>query len=142
MPEIKRISDLDLTLKPLTVPENSSVSKLLEHFTSEPTMRDIYTINEKNELVGIIDRKKIFSIVFADYLDAPARISELYHIISATTARDLSNTNVAVVHIDDSLSAIIELMLKKDLFEIPVLDRNNCPVATLTLWDLLKAEKI
>lgn len=141
MVQNKTIGDLKLTIKPLTVPETDSVDNLLEQFTSQPTMRVIYAVDAENRLVGIIDRKKIFSLIFAEHTETPERISDLYHIVSARTAGDLCHRNVVVVRPDDTVAMTVRIMLQKKFFELPVVDENGSPIATLTIWDVLKAEK-
>lgn len=139
MSRVLRIVDLELTLKPLVVHSGETIQNLLDRFSSQPTMREIYTVDGNEALVGIINRKKIFQLVFGEHMEAPKRVSDFYHVVSATTAFDLCDTHYLSVKMDDTVPQTIRLMLEKDLFEIPVLDDQQRPVATLTLWDLLKS---
>ncbi len=133
-----QLSQLEFSLQPITVPIDMSISDLLHHFARQPTMRHIYVVNEEKELLGIIHRKKIFMLVFSSHMEIPSRVSDLYQAVSARTAGDLYDRNTGALKISDTIESAISEIFNTEFFEIPIVDEENHPVATLTAWDLLK----
>lgn len=109
------------------VNENTAINKIITKFLETPD-NILYVVNDKNKLVGFIQEKEIRSIL-NDY-------DTVKHVI---VAKDISNPNLFTIESKQVLNNALQLMMKQNLTEIPVLkiwDNHEEILGVLTLKEI------
>ncbi len=103
------------------MPLRSMVENVVEH----PEVRYLCVVDESNKLLGLISRKRLFQAIFLHHVPASSMVSKLYTLLTSEQASDLLVTHVITCRETDSMNDLINIMIKRRLDAIPVLDKNG-----------------
>ncbi|MEG1311873.1 MAG: CBS domain-containing protein [Romboutsia sp.] len=109
-------------------------------------------VDSNNKVVGIISETDIMKkekyiempqiINFMQgiiYLDDFKKMEEDMKKIGAYKVEDLMSTDIIKVHEDDEFDDIANLMIKKSINRVPVVDGENCLKGIICRYDIIKA---
>ena len=111
-----------ITKKAATVREDSTLKSVLKEMVKDPKTQNVYVVNEKNQLTGIITINIALQYLYSDYI--PPRYLEFDTTLLAgenTIAKDIMLPAVYVKENDKIQDAFVK-MFQYHLYEIPVVD--------------------
>ncbi|MDE5415634.1 CBS domain-containing protein [Alkalihalobacterium chitinilyticum] len=142
MPQISEFYQ-SITKTASTVLLDDSIDAIIKKIVNrDPVNRSVYVVNEQAKLFGIITLKELFQILAVrggvdrckSY--SPGRLLEW--VSPTSTANDLMRSPVSV-KLTDSLEYALELFVKHDLEEIPVVNENGIVIGDLDAFEIIRA---
>ena len=144
MRQIPRVKDAyNITkMSSLIIDENETLVNVIKRFVKNPELRGIFLVDKKKKLKGAITKTDLLNIVKVklgkDVDEIPLRILVLKHLSDVKVNEIVSMfSERAGVKLNDSLDKALELMIKMDLIDIPVVDEDNKIIGDLTLSEIL-----
>ena len=140
--DVYRLNDEDLVL--LSVADD--FSQVIENFALHADLRGFFVVDDAKCFLGVISRtdqldwaQAKLAPVLLDPLASSDKTIRLSNLIGATTVGDVlrQDTKQASVLGSDSLTHALRLMIKADLIILPVLDKSQQIIGSLTLSELL-----
>lgn len=125
-----------------------SVAKLL----IEEKIGGMPVVDENNKVVGIISETDIMKK--EKYVEAPQAINILQGLlffddfkqmeqdikrIAAYKVKELMSTEIVKVHEDDKFDDVANIMIKKSINRVPVVDSTNALKGIICRYDIIKA---
>ena len=126
----------------------SSVAKLL----IKEKIGGLPVVDENGKVIGIVSETDI--VKKEKYVDAPRVINILQgllflddfkqmeediRIIAAYKVKDLMSTEIVKVYEDDSFDDVANIMIKKSINRVPVVDRSNRLKGIICRYDIIRA---
>ena len=109
-------------------------------------------VDEDNKVVGIISEtdiikkeKKAHSTPFINVLEGIIFLDDINKMekdlkeIAAYKVEDLMSTNIVKVHEDDTFDNIANIMIKKSVNRVPVVDKENRLKGIICRYDIIRA---
>lgn len=109
-------------------------------------------VDENNKVVGIISEtdimkkeKKAHSIPFINILEGIVLLDNFNKMekdlkeIAAYKVEDLMSTNIVTVNEDDNFDDIANIMIKKSINRVPVVDKDNKLKGIICRYDIIRA---
>ncbi len=104
--------------------------------------RSLYVVDDEGRLVGVIMLPQLLKHVlkgqFGHLAPSAALSRGILDLMFSTVAQDLMKRDVVYLHEDDSVEDAIELMLKRDIKDIPVVDSEGRVVGYIDIPTILK----
>lgn len=122
---------------PTTIQVNSSLKDILSTMLEAPFPRDVYVVSDKNQLVGHLSLKKIALQLLPKYQSTHTR-RQMIHRIAGGTVRELMNAEFAYATADEELEDIFDLLIERDIEELPVIDEKRALIGLVQLFTVLK----
>lgn len=111
------------------------VGKLVE----DRATREVYVVDEENRFQGVITVRRLARFVFSALVPDRSSATDLLELVSAENAEDLAIRKSACVHEDDPFEHVIDLMLRHEINEMPVVDDERVIVGNVNLLEILGA---
>jgi len=122
---VKLIQDLK-PYEPVTaVSQDMSIKAMVELLLAKPAVRYFCVLDEDGKLIGLIGRKRLFKGVFSHNVSKASMVYQLYTLVTSESASDLLIRNVVMVKETDKLDNVIEMMIERDLYQIPVVSEEK-----------------
>ncbi len=122
-----------VTEKAELVREDDSLPAVIQKVSRDPKSRSVYVVNEKEELVGIIDIRDLLRVAGAKYLHRETMTVISY--LTAQKAADIMQPPVSVSPEDDIQEAL-RLTVQHDLKDLPVVEGGKV-VGDLNCFEIL-----
>lgn len=140
-----------MTTEVIVAKENDSIANVAKLLIKEK-IGGLPVVNEENKVVGIISETDILKK--EKYIDAPRVINFLQGLIflddvkhmeedmkkiAAYKVEDLMSKDIIKVHEDDKFDDIANIMIKKSINRVPVVDANNILKGIICRYDIIRA---
>ncbi len=122
-----------VTEKAELVREDDSLPAVIQKVSRDPKSRSVYVVNEKEELVGIIDIRDLLRVAGTKYLQRETMTVISY--LTAQKAADIMQPPVSVSPEDDIQEAL-RLTVQHDLKDLPVVEGGKV-VGDLNCFEIL-----
>ncbi|MFB9213643.1 nucleotidyltransferase family protein [Vibrio sinaloensis] len=109
------------------IPESSTIKQALEIINSE-ALRVVIVVNDKNKLLGMVT-------------DGDIRRGLLNDLLLSDSVTKIMNVNPTTAKLGTSKQRLVELMERKDILSVPLLDDEGNVVGLETLHSVLSKEK-
>lgn len=131
--------------------QNDSIASVAKLLITEK-IGGLPVVNEENKVVGIISETDILKK--EKYIEAPRVINFLQGLIflddvknieedmkkiAAYKVEDLMSKDIIKVHEDDKFDDIANIMIKKSINRVPVVDSNNILKGIICRYDIIRA---
>jgi CBS-domain-containing membrane protein len=126
------------TQKPVTVEADASISSILEAGIAERHCNNVYVVDSKNKLLGIIKTKDLLKKLFP-VISLTNGISggvEEIPVFNATAAREIMTPALSVTD-SVSLAKLVSVFLKENILELPVVDDNNIIIGHIDASEII-----
>ncbi len=144
-----KVGDL-MVAQCIRVTENDKISKAMRKVAEDREAMVVCVVDESDKLVGIITPKRLLKTVqlaaFRDTRDPSFEWGEVLSSLTTKYARDIMGPPVSLTP-DDNITDAIDLMLDKNLYDLPVVNKNGEVVGVIYFYDIIanwvkKARKI
>ncbi len=136
--KLRKIRELRPYEIPIMVRSNAHIRDLVEEFMKNPSLHHLCVVDEKEALLGLINRKRVFKAIFHHHISPEARLSKLISYVTAETSSDLMLTHVFTCREDEEIYDLIKMMIEQRIREVPVVDKKNRVLGFVTIPMLLK----
>ncbi|CEN91156.1 putative signal-transduction protein containing cAMP-binding and CBS domains [[Clostridium] sordellii] len=146
----KKAKDI-MTTNVKVAKETDTISDIANTLISEK-IGGLPVVDENNKVVGIISETDIIKkekyinppeyITFLQgliYLDDFKKMEHDIKDVAATQVKDLMSTDVVKVHEDDTFDDVANIMIKKSVNRVPVVDQNNKIKGIICRYDIIKS---
>lgn len=116
----KCIQDLKPYKPAVTVAKDMSINAMVKLLLAQPVVRFLCVVDGDGALIGLVGRKRLFSAVFSHHVSPASLVHKLYTFVTSESASDLLIRHIITVEERDKLDDVITMMIKHDLYEIPV----------------------
>ena len=131
--------------------QNDSIASVAKLLIKEK-IGGLPVVNEENKVVGIISETDILKK--EKYIEAPRVVNFLQGLIflddvknieedmkkiAAYKVEDLMSKDIIKVHEDDKFDDIANIMIKKSINRVPVVDSNNILKGIICRYDIIRA---
>lgn len=131
--------------------QNDSIASVAKLLITEK-IGGLPVVNEENKVVGIISETDILKK--EKYIEAPRVVNFLQGLIflddvknieedmkkiAAYKVEDLMSKDIIKVHEDDKFDDIANIMIKKSINRVPVVDSNNTLKGIICRYDIIRA---
>ena len=123
--------------KHLVVSKGQTIVEMVKQIIEHPAIHHLCVVDEEGKLQGLINRKKIFQVVFAHHVSGSIGVSRLFKLLTSESADDLLIRHVFAAGEDDRIDKVIRTMIEHELVEVPVVDRDKKVMGLLTSGMLL-----
>jgi len=124
---------------PVCIKQNEEISVVLKSGISEKHCRNIYVVNDDNQLVGVIRMKEMLQNIFP--MTAMSEGSNLnirnIPVMRATIASELMLKKPACVSEDTPLNKTVLTLLRENLLELPVVDHDGKIIGQLDASEVI-----
>jgi CBS domain-containing protein len=122
----------------LVISKGQTILEMVKQITEHPTKQYLCVVDEVGKLMGLINRNKIFQVVFTHHVSGSIGVSQLFKLITSESADDLLIRHVFTAGEDDRIDKVIKAMIEHELVEVPVVDKDKKVIGLLTSGMLLK----
>ena len=119
------------------VSKDRTIRSMAELIVRHPEMHYFCVVDDVDNLLGLISRKRLFQAIFSHHVSASSKVTELYSLLTSKVAADLLIKQVFTCKESDSLDKIINLMVKQGLNAVPVLNKAGKFEGLVTIERLL-----
>ena len=146
----KTVKDI-MTSEVIVANQNDSIASVAKLLITEK-IGGLPVVNEENKVVGIISETDILKK--EKYIEAPRVVNFLQGLIflddvknieedmkkiAAYKVEDLMSKDIIKVHEDDKFDDIANIMIKKSINRVPVVDSNNILKGIICRYDIIRA---
>lgn len=107
------------------VSKDKAIRAMVQIIVDHPELHYLCVIDESDNLLGLISRKRLFQAIFSHHVSAGSMVTKLYTLLTSEQASDLLVKHVLTCKESDSLDEVINLMIRRRLDAIPVVDANG-----------------
>jgi CBS domain-containing protein len=135
------ISELIATLEKRSLPiisEQADIAEVVEAMASFEHSRLLYMVDENRRLMGIISLGALSRHIFSPSHEPQIHPRFLMSMITAESAKDIMQKDVLFATGEEKVIAVLKKMIRRNVKEVPVLDKENKVIADFTMLDLLK----
>jgi CBS domain-containing protein len=118
--------------------KDTGLEEIVKLFVSQPSLHHLCVVDEEDNLLGLINRKKMFQTIFSHHISVRSRISELLQVITAETPLEIMTRQVISATEDTSIDEVIGLMIEHKIREMPVIDEQNHVVGFITILKIMQ----
>ena len=146
----KKAKDI-MTTNVKVAKETDTISDIANTLISEK-IGGLPVVDENNKVVGIISETDIMKkekyinppeyITFLQgliYLDDFKKMEHDIKDVAATQVKDLMSTDVVKVHEDDTFDDVANIMIKKSVNRVPIVDQYNKIKGIICRYDIIKS---
>lgn len=119
------------------VSKDMTIRSMAELIVRHPEVHYLCVVDESDNLLGVISRKRLFQAIFSHHVSASSKVTELYSLLTSEHAADLLIKHVFTCKESDPLEKIIGLMINRRLNAIPVLNKVGKLEGLVTIERLL-----
>jgi len=126
--------------KAVIIQNNTPVDEMLKIVSQNSNLNCFYIINDNEELTGIITMVSIMDYLFPFFSSGTiCTFKTNFSVLSLTTviADDLMDFNFSYVYEETSLSDTVEMMKKKIIDEIPVVNEERNVIGVVKFTDII-----
>ncbi len=134
--KIKDVLDRTVNLPHIIVPLDFSIEKVAEKLLQNPQVREIYVVDEQNRLVGEISLGKIIRFLCTDRRNSLYCSRNLLASLTCEKVSDIMDEAILYAKESDDLDIIIDMMVNRNIKEIPVVDDSGRIIANVGVLDL------
>ena len=134
----KTVKDLRPYEAATLVPEDGDVLVSARRFIDNPDLHHLCVVDEAGRLLGLINRKRLFTSIFSHQVAADSRVSKLLTLHTAETTADIMFTHILSVRENDKVEQAIRAMIKHNIKEMPALDEKGTVIGFLTILMLMR----
>lgn len=142
----------DIMTSDVIVAKKDDIIKDIAKILLEKRIGGVPVVDEKNRVIGIISETDIMKK--ESHIDAPTVITLLQGVIyfpdlkktekeileiAAYKVEDLMSTNVVKVNEDDSFEDVANLMIKRSINRVPVVDSDNKLKGIICRYDIIRS---
>ena len=131
---LEQLGERDL---PLTGPE-ATTPELIETLSRFPRSRMLYVVDQAGHLLGALTLGSLVRHHYAPSQDAGLLGRGTLRLLTTETAEDMMLRHPLSAELDQDLGSLARQMVRHNVKEVPVLDRQGKVVGDLTILDLLK----
>ncbi len=127
----------------IQIPADCPIDKVAEQLLENPQVRGIYVVDDQGRLLGEVSPGRIIRTVCAARKIPQFGPRRLLTGLTCETVEDILDEDVLYARKDQDLEEVIELMLNRNIKEIPIVDESHRIVANLgilELWCLAEKE--
>ena len=138
--EMIRVRDVVNRHKDRQVPlikQDTPIAELAKAIEWHRHSRQLYVVDEQNNLLGNITLGRLVMYVFASSHGANMNPRHVMGLITCTYAGDLMTVGTVTARLDDRIEEVLERMVDANVDEVPVTDDDGKVVGDLTMIDLL-----
>ncbi len=117
----------------IRVKEDDSLEQVVVSLLEHPGFHDVCVVDAENYLLGIINIKKLFRIVFSHHVDPNLMTRRLIELVSSEIASDIMVTEPLVVQETESLGSAITKMVQHERGELPIVDEKRQLLGSLSM---------
>ena len=121
------------------VTESAELVTIMREFIDNPALHHVCVIGDGGKLLGIINRKHLFKVVFSHHVAPDTMISKLLLLHDAQTSGEIMSSHVLAAKEDDSIDDVIRLMIEHNIRELPIIGENGNVIGFLTLLIIMQA---
>lgn len=134
-----KVKDLMVT-EMLTVKEKSPITGVLFKMARYKKQLVIFVVDEQKRLRGLITPRRILQTImvseFGNIRQPSLDWGDAVNILSSKTAGEVMGTPV-YVEPDMDIEDVLNIMVDKNLYALPVLDKNEHIVGRISIFDLI-----
>ncbi|RMG70151.1 MAG: CBS domain-containing protein [Nitrospirae bacterium] len=134
----ERVKDLRPYETALCAGREANINELIEQFMKDPALHHICVVDNKDRLLGLVNRKRLFKVLFLHHLSPDTRLSKLLGLVTAETSSDLMLTHVISCREDEGIRELIKKIIVNRIRELPVVDDEGRVLGFVTIPMLLK----
>ncbi len=136
-----RVTELVARLKERRLPlihEKANIEEIVDAMIRFERSRLLYVVDDDGKLTGTISLGLLARHVFSASHEPQIHPRFLVSMITAERAKDIMQKNPVVATEEEEVGIVLKRMIRTNVKEIPVVDREKKVVADLTLIDLLR----
>lgn len=122
----------------LTVTDECTLEEASEKITNMPQIRGIYVLNRQGQFRGYVSLGILISNVIAARHKPNFHVRSLLARITSENVADIMETRIIYAQKDDEIEKVLDLMLRRNIKEIPVVDEERHIIATVGVIELWK----
>ena len=134
--KIKDALDKLGSLPYLALPAEATMEEAAEKVTGLRQVRGIYVVDDQGRLVGAISLGVLIRHITAARHRPQFHVRSLLSRLTSEQVSDLMDPSVISATGEDDLARVVDRMVRANIKEIPVVDRDRRPIAALGLLDL------
>jgi len=119
------------------VRQDTPIDDLAQAIAWHRHSRQLYVVDEYNQLLGNITLGRLVLYVFASSHGSSLNPRHVMGLITCTCAGDLMTEGTLSAGMDEGVEELLERMVAGNVEEVPVTDNEGRVVADLTMIDLL-----
>ena len=123
------------------VRENDHIEYVVEKIFEHPHTRLIYVVDDQGTLKGTISLGMLFRHIFPHTYEPKVHAHSVIAMITSETAEHLMKKSVITADVEDDVQAVMKRMVKAQVKEIAIVDKEKKVIADVTVIDLLKFYK-
>lgn len=123
---------------PLIIKEEIDMTALVSKFVENPALHHVCVVDERNRLLGLINRKKLFKHIFFYQVSPDTMVSKLLDLITAEKSSDLMLTHFVTCTEEDDIYDVIRNMIEYNIREIPVVTPDGEVLGFITILMIMK----
>lgn len=124
---------------PSLVTTTASLREVVGKLIEDRSTREVYVVDEEGRFEGVITVRRLARFVFSTVAPRRTSATEMLELVSAESAGDIAIRKAAYVEEDDSFEHVVDVMLRFEINEIPVVDSDRVIVGNLNLLEILGA---
>jgi len=121
------------------VTEQAELFAIVREFIENPALHHVCVINEVSKLIGLINRKRIFKVVFSHHVAPDTMTNKLLLFHDAQTSGDIMLRHFVTAKEDDSIDDVIRLMIEHNIRELPIIGSEGNVIGFLTVLIIMRA---
>jgi len=134
----KYVKDLHPYNTATIVTKDLAMRDMVELFVKHSKLHILCVIDERNQLLGLVDRRHLFHAIFSHHVPAGSMVKELYSLLTSEQASDLLIKHVITCKETDSIEDVIQLMINNCLDAVPVLSTSGKLEGVISIERLFK----
>ncbi len=126
------------TQKPVTVEADASIDSILKAGIAERHCNNVYVVDSRNKLLGLIKTKDLLKKLFPVISLANGISGGLGEIpvFNATAAGEIMTSALSVTD-SVSLAKLVSIFLRENILELPVVDDNNIIIGHIDASEII-----
>lgn len=137
----KKVAEVVAFLKKKRLPlidQKANIEEIVAAMIHFEHSRFLYVVDHNDKLVGTISWRLLARHVFSSSHDPQIHPRFIMSMITAETAKDIMQKNPLFTTENELVETLLEKMIRSNVKEIPVIDREKRVIAYLTIVDLLR----
>ncbi len=120
------------------VREDDHIDDVVEKIFEYPHTRLIYVVDEQGILKGAISLGMLLRHIFPHTYEPKVHAHSIIAMITSETAEHLMKKGVVTADVEDDVEEVMKRMVKAEVKEIAVVDKEEKVIGDVTVIDLLK----
>ncbi len=138
--QVKDIKNL-ICKDPSVIFQENSLTDLLREIIKDTRSRHVYVVDDHNKLVGSVRLKNTIQYMFPSITllqeSKALQVSSYLNYSQAETVKEIMTRNPSYVHENTTLAEMIRIMVKEQVNELPVLDREFTIIGEVNFLELI-----